>query len=71
MKESYNLNPTLLSDEEIEDYCKTGYSRDHVLRLMSATLVKKSHDLSEEIKIHDANYIKVMLLLQKIRGRHF
>lgn len=63
MKESYHLNPTVLSDHEIEDYCRGCFSRNHGLRLMRQSLAEKSEALARELKIHEINYQKVHSLI--------
>jgi hypothetical protein len=65
MKERYNLNPYILSDDEIEEYCRGCLNRDWGLRHMRQTLAEKSDYLAKELKIHEANYNKVDALLKE------
>jgi len=68
MKESYNLNPTVLSDDEIEDYCRGCFSRGYGLRLMRESFAEKSEALARELKIHETNYRKVHSLIIEDEG---
>lgn len=68
MKESYNLNPTVLSDDEIENYCRGCSNRDHGLRIMRQSFAEQSEFLQRMLRIHETNYNKVHSLIVKEFG---
>lgn len=59
MKESYYINPKVLSNREIEEFCKEYKSRLYGLSEMSMALAQKAKSLREECNIHEENYKRV------------